>query len=73
MIIRRLRWMFKIQLIGYFLKDAFVDKINERKHRGREDEVGPDDRAMPGGPGTPTVVMKGWDALEAILNNSNYK
>ena len=70
MIIRRLRWMFKIQLIGYFLKEAFVDK---RKHRGREDEVGPDDRVMPGGPGTPTVVMKGWDALEAILNNSNYK
>ena len=29
MIIRRLRWMFKIQLIGYFLKEAFVDKINE--------------------------------------------
>ena len=29
MLIRRLRWMFKIQLIGYFLKEAFVGKINE--------------------------------------------
>ena len=28
-LIRRLRWMFKIQLIGYLLKEAFVDKINE--------------------------------------------
>ena len=29
MLIRRLRWMFKIQLIGYLLKEVFVDKINE--------------------------------------------
>jgi formate dehydrogenase assembly factor FdhD len=29
MLIRSLRWMFKIQLIGYLLKEGFVDKINE--------------------------------------------
>ena len=42
----------------------------KRKNRGKKDEVGTDDVIMPGGPGTPTVVMKGWGALEAIMKSS---
>ena len=35
----------------------------KRKSKSKKDEVEFDDEIIPGGPGTPTVVMKGWGAL----------
>ena len=37
----------------------------KRKSKSKTDETEFDDEIIPGGPGTPTVVMKGWGALLA--------
>ena len=48
-------------------------KKKKRKSKGKKamkDEAETDDFIVPGGPGTPTVVMKGWGALEALMKGS---
>ena len=48
-------------------------KMKKRKSKGKKamkDEAETDDFIVPGGPGTPTVVMKGWGALEALMKGS---
>ena len=45
----------------------------KRKNRGTKDEAELDEVIVTGGPGTPTVVMKGWGALEALIQSSKSK
>ena len=41
------------------------NRRKKRKSRTKNEEEEYDDEIIPGGPGTPTVVMKGWGALSA--------
>ena len=42
------------------------NRRKKRKSRTKNDEAEYDDVIIPGSPGTPTVVMKGWGALSAF-------